>query len=85
MILSPINRSCLDLANAIVAQAAEDYRDALNGKSYNYKSPKIIAKECEKFFRSKWYRMLTKVDGEYLIDALRKEHEERNEKLCESN
>lgn len=27
----------------------------------------------EKFFRSQWYEMLTKVDGEYLIRRLQEE------------
>lgn len=86
MILAPIDRAYLDLANAIVTQAANDYRDALNGICYKQKPPETIASEIEKFFRSKWYRILTKVDGEYLIEKLKKEHiENRKEELCESN
>lgn len=80
MILAPIDRAYLDLANAIVTQAANDYRDALNRNH-----PRRLL-EIEKFFRSKWYRILTKVDGEYLIEKLKKEHiENRKEELCESN
>ena len=66
-----------DLANAIILQAVEDYRDALNGKSYNYKPPEYIVKSVEKFFRSNYFKILTNVSGEYLIEQLRKEHEER--------
>ena len=29
--------------------------------------------EIERFFRSEWYKMLTSIDGEYLIAKLRKE------------
>lgn len=29
-------------------------------------------RECERFFRSGWYQVLTSVDGEYLIAKLRK-------------
>ena len=68
------------LANAIVVQAANDYRNALKGKSYCEKyTPEQIITKLEKFFRSDWYKMLTRVDGEYLIQEL------RNEQLCESN
>ena len=77
-----------DLANAIVIQAADDYRRALDGKSYYVtKPPEAIIKEVEKFFHSSWYHMLTKVDGDFLIEQLRREHNEkvRKEKLCESN
>ena len=31
------------------------------------------AMECERFFRSGWYKALTSVDGEYLIQKLREE------------
>jgi hypothetical protein len=31
------------------------------------------AMECERFFRSGWYKTLTSVDGEYLITKLREE------------
>ena len=78
-----------DLANAVVEQAVWDYRRALDGISYNVKPAEVIVKELEDFFHSKWYRMLTKVDGDFLISALRKEHiekeKERKKQLCESN
>lgn len=59
-----------NLANAIVTQAAKDYEDALR----NENAGRI--KECERFFRSNWYRQLTTVDGEYLIERLRKKAKE---------
>ena len=74
-----------DLANAIVLQAVEDYRNALKGKSYNRYSPKTIIKKLEEFFRSDYYEMLTKVNGEYLIETLRKEHLENERRKNESN
>lgn len=76
-----------NLANAIVIQAVNDYRAALDGQGYDHKSPAVVIKEIEKFFRSSFFRMLTKVKGEYLIEQLRKEHKEkeRKEKLCESH
>ena len=75
-----------NLANAIVAQAANDYRAALNGTGYDYKPADKVIVEIEKFFHSSFYRMLTKVKGEYLIERLKQEHRDkiRKEKLCKS-
>ena len=63
------------LANAIILQAVSDYRAALNKVKKNPKNRDAIdeALQIEKFFRSEWYQVLTAVDGEYLIDRLRKE------------
>ena len=63
------------LANAIILQAVSDYRAALKKVKKNPKNHDAIdeALQIEKFFRSEWYQVLTSVDGEYLIDRLRKE------------
>ena len=47
-------------------------------------SSEYIIGECERFFRSKYFHLLTKVDGEYLIQKIRREHEEkvRKEQVC---
>lgn len=55
------------LANAIVAVAADDYRSALKNKD------QYLQESLENFFRSNWYRELTEVDGEFLLDALKKD------------
>ena len=59
------------LANAIIIQAAKDYRSALKAaeKPGNAKT----VKECERFFRSDWCRTLTAVDGRAILEQLRKE------------
>lgn len=64
-----------ELANAIILQAVKDYRDALkNLKKYpNDTDSQNTKKECEAFFRSAWYNLMTKVDGKMLISALQKE------------
>lgn len=87
MLLTPEERAYTDLANAIVVQAANDYRSALKGNDVEGKPPKSVLIELECFFRSDWYRMLTKVDPEYLMKQLRKEHREnmRKERVCKSN
>ena len=77
-----------ELGNAIIVRAAEDYRNALDGKTYSVKKPpEALIKELEKFFHSPWYRALTKLNGDFLIEQLKREHNEklRKEQLCESN
>lgn len=58
-----------DLANAIIIQAAKDYRNALRRVQ-----PEKVA-VLEKFFSSEWYRALTDVDGSYLIWKIKEEEE----------
>ena len=65
-----------DLANGIVLQAVTG--------SYNL-TPRKIIKDLEKFFRSDYFRMLTKVNGEYLIEKLRNEHLENERRNNERN
>ena len=64
-----------NLANAIVLQAVKDYRDALKRlkKKPRNQAAMSDAMECERLFRSGWYKALTSVDGEYLIQKLREE------------
>ncbi len=56
-----------NLAAAIILQAVKDYRRALKSDAKEH------CKEIERFFRSDWYRVLTKVSGEMLIQKLREE------------
>lgn len=63
------------LANAIILQAASDYRRDLKKLKKNPQNRETLndALQIEKFFRSPWYQVLTTVDGEFLIQKLRKE------------
>ena len=63
------------LANAIIVQASKDYMTNLRKKKRNpgSASAEHDIRECERFFRSDWYQVLTSVDGEYLMNRLRKE------------
>lgn len=63
-----------NLANAIIVQAVKDYRKALSGFSSDGKSDTDVIAECERFFRSEWFRVLTNINGEYLITRIRKEY-----------
>ena len=74
-----INTPYQNLAQAIIVKAVHDYRKALRGHGYYYPSAskfivasQIIA-ECEQFFRSDWFMVLTNLDGEMLIEKLRQE------------
>lgn len=62
------------LANAIVEVAVQDYKTALK---YHYRHPnrKEYADDVsrlERFFRSGWYGMLTNLDGELLMNGVRR-------------
>ena len=64
-----------NLANAIIVQAANDYRKALRDLKRNTDyAPALRDKsEVERFFRSGWYQMLTPVSGELLLKKLQAE------------
>ena len=70
-----------DLANAIIVQAAEDYRSAL--KHLNHPNPEKRQRaekqklELERFFHSRWYARLTTLDPDYLLSRLQAEQEEK--------
>ena len=54
-----------NLANAIVLQAAQDYRHFVESKGK-------CGKDCEWFFKSEWFQSLTDLDGEYLLNEIKK-------------
>ena len=63
------------LANAIVVQAAKDYRAArrkLQKNAYSLKALQTV-KEVEEFFRSEWFKVLTPVDGGTILKLLEEE------------
>lgn len=63
------------LANAIIIMAVDDYREiASNGKlSCKIGSKYSSIEGIEKFFKSDYYKGLTDVDGEYIIERLKEE------------
>ena len=58
------------LADAVVCQAAKDYRNAIKGVGIGRKRGKKVKKECEHFFRSEWFVTLCNLDGDTLIRKL---------------
>lgn len=71
-----MNDGYINLANAIIEQAAKDYIKALKVVE---KKPKdvdanITKSEVESFFKSDWFQMLTNLDGKKFISALQTEY-----------
>lgn len=65
-----------NIANAVVIQACKDYWKAYKRYLRRYRStakPDEELTELESFFRSAWYKTLTTIDGEYLMDRIKKE------------
>ena len=72
----PIDKAYENLAHAIIESAVNDYRKALNGITYDRRrSIDFVIEAVETFFRSDYFKVLTKVEGEYIINRLRAEHE----------
>jgi hypothetical protein len=70
------------LANAIVEQAANDYRRSFDReKNYRIKRSKkykvVDRDEVLSFFHSPWYEMLTNVDPDFIIEKLNEELEDK--------
>ena len=64
-----------NLANAIIIQAAKDYKKALRRlkKFPRDKEVRHTKRDCERFFRSGWFERLTDLNGEVLIRKLNDE------------
>lgn len=63
------------LANAIIIQAAVDYRLALKQLQQNPDFLPAISRkhEVEQFFHSEWFSILTRIDGTELMARLKME------------
>lgn len=62
------------LAEAIIAQAAEDYARALRGEFIRGRKPERMLAEVRRFFFSDWYALMTNVDPHYLVEQLEKNY-----------
>ena len=65
-----------NLANAVILQAVKDYREARKKfrKRPKNEDAKLMISDCEAFFRSEWFKALTSIDGEMLLEKLREEN-----------
>jgi len=65
------------LANAIIIQAAADYRLALKQLRQNplFQPAIRMSYEVERFFRSDWFSILTRISGIELLARLKTEVE----------
>ena len=60
------------LTDAIVEQAADDYRKAFMGYQVESTRPAdYTMSELDKFFHSEWYRQLTNINGDWLMQKIR--------------
>lgn len=60
------------LASAIILKAVDDYREArkvLARDSANLLAHQHIV-QCEEFFLSKWFEVLSDVDGSFILERL---------------
>lgn len=78
IVLSSPDDGYLELANAIVIQAAEDYREYRKNYWFyedGYEKRNMLAqmKQIEKFFRSAYGDALCRGKGNYIIDTLKAE------------
>ena len=63
-----------DLANAVVLQALEDYRDVCRAlrKRPDLKNEEKRRRGLEHFFASRWFRVLSTAEIEPLLEKIRK-------------
>ena len=76
------------LSAAIIEQALRDYRRARKNilKKYDVLNSEIKISEIQKFLKSKWFSLLSDLDGEKLIELMENEEIKLNEpdtKECE--
>ena len=64
-----------NLAQAVILQAVKDYRTVRKKLKYHPKNKeaKLMIEDCERFFRSDWFGVLTSVDGQMLLRKLQEE------------
>lgn len=61
------------LANAIIEQAARDWRQSARKlrKNPDNQAALWMKKDCERFFLSDWFSVLSNLDGAVILEKLR--------------
>ena len=70
------DEGCDYLRNAIVTQAAKDYKKIVKRKKRHPKYGAYSKEELERFFNSQWFEFLTGVDGNYILKEIKKIYSE---------
>lgn len=65
-------RACIDYRAAIVNSRKRPQADDREGQRKK-RQAKNMVDECEVFFRSSWFSVLTGLDGKYLMDRIKNE------------
>ena len=85
MYVDPMLYAAEELANAIIIKAAHDYREAMKNLWFCPRNAKarLTILDCESFFRSPYFNMLTAIDGVWLMNKLKEEFETKTKKELE--
>ena len=85
MYVDPMLYAAEELANAIIIKAAHDYREAMKNLWLCPRSAcdRHTIIECESFFKSPYFNMLTAIDGVWLMNKLKEEFETKTKKELE--
>ncbi len=69
------------LSVAIIEQALRDYRRARKNvlKKYDVINSEVRIREIQRFLKSSWFRLLSDLDGEKLIELMENEEIKLNE------
>ena len=64
-----------DLAREIILQAVKDYRTTLKGLKKRPDTRELLKakKECERYFFSEWFAVLTELEPDVVVDGIRRE------------
>ena len=60
------------LRQAIAEQAIKDYKKVAKGTKRHPKYGKYTKDELEKFFRSQWFEWLMDMDGEWIMNEIKR-------------
>lgn len=74
--MATLDKNWQELANAIVKQAAEDYKTGLLSDVYSEEHKYV--EECENFFDSEFYHLLTRVKGDVIMKKTKEIVDETN-------
>ena len=81
------DEGCINLANGIIVQAVKDYRYSLMALQIEGISSRQkiecdkLKNQCEKFFKSEWFQMLTTIDGELIMCETKRRVMKKKKKL----